>query len=311
MLNLLRIKILVWLSLISLFTWWGSKAVMRYSEQLLSTDITYNFGDNKNGGIQFPLITFCQPDFAIQNKVMKDCNSESLDFIGIVTDCLERDKNFEITSLFESHQYHPGYIFNAIEIWTGTKLINLKHWENQIWSRNFNYIFGPCYTLDLSKVDEFKFLQYQGGTRPQVEFTFAEDIPWNDVIIILHSKYDFPDANQLNGWTDMSALRETKKLHKLEIRKIVSKRVSTQNTPCTQYDHQTCLNVEDNYLVLEKFNCQIPILYHGQHLDSLIPKETLACSSEVTRKAFEIIQAVKCKNIISHFYFMFQYFKGL
>ena len=59
MCKVLRIKIFVWLSLTSVLIWWGGKAVMRYNEQLLSTDIAYNFGDNKNGGIQFPMISFC------------------------------------------------------------------------------------------------------------------------------------------------------------------------------------------------------------------------------------------------------------
>jgi len=162
MCKVLRIKIFVWLSLTSVLIWWGGKAVMRYNEQLLSTDIAYNFGDNKNGGIQFPMISFCQFDVTVKNTVMRDCGSNSIDFISAIYDCLKSDKNFKITSLFESHKYQPENIFHSMEIWTGRQLINLKQWGNQIWSKVFNYSFGPCHTLDLSKVDEFKFLQYQG-----------------------------------------------------------------------------------------------------------------------------------------------------
>ena len=136
----------------------------------------------------------------------------------------------------------------------------------------------------------------EGSTRPQLELTFAENIPWNDVSLILHTKYDFPDANLLNGYTGLLNLKENKKLHLLEIRKIISKRVSTRNTPCSPVEHQTCLNIEDNKMVLEKFKCQIPILNYGHHLESLIPKETQACSNEVTREAFNLIQAVRYKS---------------
>ena len=86
---------------------------MRYNEQLLSTDIAYNFGDNKNGGIQFPMISFCQFDVTVKNTVMRDCGSNSIDFISAIYDCLKSDKNFKITSLFESHKYQPENIFHS------------------------------------------------------------------------------------------------------------------------------------------------------------------------------------------------------
>ena len=76
------------------------------------------------------------------------------------------------------------------------------HW---VW-KQFAFT-GPCYTFDLSKVDKFKFLQYQGSARPTVEFTFDTDAPWNDVILILHSKSDFPDATHVNGWTYIPSLK--------------------------------------------------------------------------------------------------------
>ena len=303
-LKVLWVKILVRLPLLLVFIFWGSKAVIRYFDQPLSTDITYNFGDNREGGIQFPLISFCQPDFATQNKIMKDCSSESLDFIGNVIRCMKINKNFKMTSSIEKHQYQPSDIFSMIDIWTGKGLISLDFWKNQIWSSVISHYFGPCYTFNLSKVEEFKFLQYQGRSRPSVDFTFANGTPWNDISVIIHTNCDFPDAIQLNGYTHISNLREKRKLHKLDIRKIVSKRVSTQKIPCTQYDHQTCLNIEDSYFVLRNFNCQIPILNSGQHLEQMIPKETLVCNNEETMKAFDLIQAVK-SNIKFHKSFAF------
>ena len=44
------------------------KGLIRYIEQPLNTDISYHFGDNKNGGIQFPVISFCQENFEFLNQ---------------------------------------------------------------------------------------------------------------------------------------------------------------------------------------------------------------------------------------------------
>ena len=65
--------------------------------------------------------------------------------------------------------------------------------------------------------------------------------------------------------------------------KTISKREPTRKIPCTKYEHKTCLNIEDNKLVLEEFNCKIPILYNGKHLDEWIPKETSNCTNKVTK----------------------------
>ena len=44
------------------------KGLIRYIEQPLTTDISYHFGDNKNGGIQFPVISFCHENFEFLNQ---------------------------------------------------------------------------------------------------------------------------------------------------------------------------------------------------------------------------------------------------
>ena len=77
--------------------------------------------------------------------------------------------------------------------------------------------------------------------------------------------------------------------HKIEVRKKTSKRVSTRKIPCTKYEYNTCKSIEENILVLKNFNCQIPILYHGHHLDHLFKNETSICNDEITRKAINLI----------------------
>ena len=104
--------------------------------------------------------------------------------------------------------------------------------------------------------------------KPAIEIIFAGNIPWNKVNILFHTIYDLPDSVQMNGWNFLS-IDDMIKQYIITIQKIKSKRDSTRNMPCNLFERETCQNFENNKLVLERFNCQIPILYYGQHLDKV------------------------------------------
>ena len=154
------------------------------------------------------------------------------------------------------------FVINMTNLWTGTKFDNLHY---QDWSTVFNSLHGPCHTIDLSK----ELIQTQGKIKPAIDFILAENIPWTKVNILFHTKYDLPDSVQMNGWNFLSIDNRQKEQHIFTLRKIKSTRDSTRNIPCTKFERETCQNIEDNSLVLERFNCQIPILYFGQHLDKV------------------------------------------
>ena len=99
------IRFLFVLILISLFTWWGGRAVFRYLSQPLATDIETSFGDNKIG-IRFPLITFC-PNIGLlgKNEIMKDCTDETYIYlIPTVVTCFQKYHNFKTGTLFITFQ---------------------------------------------------------------------------------------------------------------------------------------------------------------------------------------------------------------
>ena len=95
------VRVLFFLILISLFTWWAGRAVFRYLSQPLATDIKTSFGDNEIG-IGFPLITFCPNfDFLAKNEIMKDCTDEYYkSLIPTVFACLQKYPNFKIGLFF-------------------------------------------------------------------------------------------------------------------------------------------------------------------------------------------------------------------
>ena len=117
--------------------------------------------------------------------------------------------------------------------------------------------------------------------------------------IILHSKYDLPDAVFLNGITLATILKEEDLVHHITFGKKISEREKTRKVPCTQYEYKTCLNIEDNKIVMDKFNCKISILYHGHHLDNMIPKDMPECTEEITKEAFDLLlkKESKCTRL--------------
>lgn len=281
------VKILMVLVLLALFSWWGGRAMERYLSQPLATDIGTIFGDS-DAGIRYPMITFCPKEtFLAQNKILKDCGHGQFKYlIPALVECLQKFKEFKIGPLMDSLQSQKDSIFEMVQIWNGTDYISLQNVSDQIWSTVFNP-YGTCHTFDLTQVKELEFVRI--GTGTGIEFVFTDDNPYENLKIILHSKYDLPDADLLNGLV-YSTVSKTKKIaHRINFAKTISKRVATRRIPCTQYEYKTCLNIEDNRMVIDKFNCQIPILYHGRHLDNIIPPDLFNCSEEVTKEAFDLI----------------------
>ena len=289
--NLSKVKIFVWICLLSISTWWGSKSIIRYWNQPLTTNLVYTFGDNENG-IQFPLMTFCRHEFVSKNQIFKNCADNVDDFtffIDLLTECSKNDKNFNMSEYMNSLQEDKSAIVNISKVWDGYKFIELQHLYDKIWTRIFHPLLGPCYTFDLTNLKNFKFIPYLRYSRPTIDFFLSKYTQWETLTIFLHTKNDLPDAFQLNGRISLSVSNQSKETHKIAIQKIYSEREPTRKIPCTQYEYMTCQNIEDNYLVLNQYNCQIPAIHFGQHLVNLIPQETYICSDEVVKKAFELI----------------------
>ena len=192
---------------------------------------------------------------------------------------------------------HPerGSIFEIARIWTGTNYIHFHEFEDQLWSRVFHFSYGPCYTFDLSKVAELEFVSYQGNTRPGIEFVLSDSNPFDSAYVILHSKNDLPDADLLNGLIRISNSNDNPMVHFINIGKKISQRAPTRKIPCAQLEYKTCQNIEDNEMVLDKFNCRVPILYQGSYLDHIIPRNTPNCSDEATKEVFDLIVSKQSK----------------
>ena len=294
--QIFRIKSFVIFCLIALFIWWGSNGVMRYWSQPLTTDIRFRFGDTDKG-IQFPLITLCNDQFFSENPLMKKCYDGSWHFIKSFVSCMKADQDFRLDAFMETVQIEIRDIVEKVRIWTGSEYVDLQLLHEHVWSRVFGPLqFGLCYTFDISKIDEFEYVSLEENLRPGIELTIAENNPWQIATMLFHTWYDLPDAFQLNGKPALKLGnngRKVKKAHSIDIRKKVNKRESTRRVPCTQYERNTCKNIEFNKLILETYHCAVPILYGGQHLDYFIHKEISNCSNNITLEALDWILQIK------------------
>ena len=176
----------------------------------------------------------------------------------------------------------------------GSGYVNLDH--GTLWTKVF-HPKGPCFTFDISNVDRFKYVSLKPGERPGIEFIMAKNNPWKDVGLMLHTKFDLPDGFGLNGFNYLS-LDEIHKVHKIEFRKQISKKESTRKAPCVKHEFLTCLSIEDNRVIFERYHCIVPILYNGPHLDDLTPKEATNCNFTVTMEALDFISRKEsvCSN---------------
>jgi hypothetical protein len=279
-----QVKYAILCCLILLFLWWGSNALFRYWSQPLSTDISYKYGETDQG-IQFPLITLCNWNIFVNDPMIKECHDGSWNFISTLISCIKRNKTSHMQN------FHPEirYIVEMVRIWTGSGYTNLEH--GTVWTKVFHQK-GPCFAFDISKVDKFKYVSLKPGERPGIEFIIAKNNPWKDLGLILHTKFDLPDGFGLNGFQQMSLfLDKIHKVHKVEFRKKISKKESTRKGPCVKHEYLTCLSIEDNRVIFERFHCSVPILYSGPHLDNSTGKEATNCDYDVTLEALDFISS--------------------
>ena len=156
---------------------------------------------------------------------------------------MKRNKTFHMLS------FHPEIrnIIEMVQLWTGSEYINLHQFYGTVWTKVFHHT-GPCYTFDISKVFKFKYVSLKPGQKPAIEFIMAENNLWRHAAVILHTRFDLPDAYELNGYF-MDIFDKTHKAHKIEFRKKISMRESTRKESCVKHEYSTCQSIENNRII--------------------------------------------------------------
>ena len=78
------------------------------------------------------------------------------------------DPDFRIDTFMESIRIEIRDIVEKVRVWTGSEYIDLQLLFEHVWSSAFSDLLGPCFTLDLSKVDGFEYVSLEERLRPGI-----------------------------------------------------------------------------------------------------------------------------------------------
>ena len=159
--------------LCTIFIFEASLAIIKYSTEPTSTKISYVMGDSE-AGISFPQLTICDWDFTKNNPILNKCNDGIQDFLPALANCFAKNPNFNLKEFNESLKYDRGLLFNNLTLRFGTvKSISLEPLAKEIWYNTFHRRFGLCYTLDMLKSKDYRYIDFnQFDVAPSLQFYY-------------------------------------------------------------------------------------------------------------------------------------------
>ena len=95
--------------------------------------------------------------------------------------------------------------------------------------------------------------------------------------VLLHNINDLPDASS-SHIADIVGMKNQEKI----LRSQHFTRPNTKLSPCWKYKEKSCNEVFLHQKIAKDFNCQVPILYTGMHLDSLDLEDLPICNKTVS-----------------------------
>ena len=159
-----------------IFIFEASLAIIKYSTEPTSTKITYVMGDSE-AGISLPQFTICDYDFTKNNPILNKCNDGIQNFLPALENCFAKNPNFHLKEFNESLKYDRRLFFNNLTLRFGTvKSIFLEPLAKEIWYNTFHRRFGLCYTLDMSKSKDYRYIDFnQYDVAPSLQFHYWPD----------------------------------------------------------------------------------------------------------------------------------------
>ena len=121
---------------------------------------------------------------------------------------MKSNKTLNVADRLQNLHPEVKNIIEMVQLWTGSEYVNLHDYYGTVWTKVFHNAWGPCYTFDLSKVDKFKYVFLEAGKRSAIEFVMAQNNLWKTALLMLHTRFDLPDALQLNGYVTLPFMDE-------------------------------------------------------------------------------------------------------
>ena len=228
-------------ALLCLFMYWGYVAICKYIEQPISTQISYRFGDEDDGLIEFPAVTFCPlKHMSLANKL--NCPMDSNDYMGtgrygfsdLLFICYMVKKDFHFTDIYQHmnikrEDYVRLYPMKSFLLDTENLNVSLG------WKTVFSMYFGTCFIFDPKQVPgyEKQNVSHIAGN-PKMQFELLnKNVNYK---VILHSGYDFWDGKDLYPTFETSGNESLVG----NLKKKIIKRVKSTKHFCQDKAMQTC-----------------------------------------------------------------------
>ena len=231
-------RFLLAFSLLILFLYWSHKAIRKYMDEPISTQISYRFGDEDDGLIEFPAVSICP----LRHKSLAEKFNCSMinedDFSELWFYCFASKNDFQLEDLWN----HLDNIKREdyVEMYPMEKFgMNLDVNVTLGWKTVFSLYFGTCFIFDPKQVPGYEKLNISHiGGNPKMQFELLNKNYTYKVI--LHSGYDFWDGQDL--YPNFNTLANVSLVGNL--RKKTIKRVKSTKHFCQDKAMQTCRYVK-------------------------------------------------------------------
>ena len=128
-----------------------------------------------------------------------------------------------------------------------------------------------------------------------MSFKFREDVSYSWAFLFLHNRYDAPDAVNMHPFAYIDTDSGIQ-LHIL-FSMMIERNVSTKKHPCYNTYPRTCREKKLYKKLMEKFNCHIPFLNSGDHMEKYFQRKLADCTDDKLKSIMEFWESEKtsCK----------------
>ena len=214
-------------------------------------------------------------------------------FISSIKKCISMtQKNFSSVEFYDSLEEKIPITDISIEFEGQYHSIPSSY----VWDYSFHEKYGYCHVLDIHKFQEFPNIKLDPEeVLPTLFFKFREDISYSWAFLMFHNRNDIPDAVNMHPYAYIHT-DNGKQLHIL-FSKMIERNVSTKKRPCYRSYPRTCRERKLYWKIMEKFNCHVPFLYSGYHLETYFKRALVNCTDDDLKTIMEFWESEKtsCK----------------
>ena len=119
---------------------------------------------------------------------------------------------------------------------------------------------------------------------PHDDFVWSDHLSWK-WNVYLHNDMDLPDAPTIHPSFRYLPLHYH---HEYLLRTKHFSKTTTKSNPCSRYQPKACKDIYMQKKISRVYQCRIPVLYSGKHLDEHISDDLPKCNESVILKMLSI-----------------------